>query len=151
MAKFRYRMQNILDIKNKLEEQAKNEYAIARAQLNEEEEKLEALKRRKEGYEDRKRNLQQANLNVKVIIENIQAIEIMKSLIAAQKIEIKRAEKVLEERRVKLQEVMQERKTHDKLREKAFDEFKQELNAQESKEIDELTSYTYGRKQEANG
>ena len=32
---------------------------------------------------------------------------------------------------------------HEKLKEKAFEEFKQELLHEESKEIDELVSYTY--------
>ena len=39
MAKFRYRMQNILDIKNQMESQAKIEYAQAKIFLNEQEEK----------------------------------------------------------------------------------------------------------------
>ena len=43
MAKFVYRMQNILDIKNKLEIQAKNSYAVARMRLNKEDEKLDGL------------------------------------------------------------------------------------------------------------
>ena len=45
-----------------------------------------------------------------------------------------------------MNEVMQERKIHEKLREKAFDEFKQELAVAETKEIDELVSYTYNNK-----
>ena len=40
MAKFTYRMQNILDIKIKLEKQAKIAYATASRQLAEEQEKL---------------------------------------------------------------------------------------------------------------
>ena len=43
MAKFIYRMQNILDLKEKLETQARNDYAVAQAELNEEEEKLPTL------------------------------------------------------------------------------------------------------------
>ena len=43
---------------------------------------------------------------------------------------------------------MQERKTQETLREKAFDAFVREENRAESKVIDELTSYTYGQKQE---
>ena len=38
MPKFRYRMQSILDIKIKLEEQARNEFAQAQAALLEQEE-----------------------------------------------------------------------------------------------------------------
>ena len=41
MAKFIYKMENILNIKYKLEEEAKNVYSAARAQLNLEEEKLQ--------------------------------------------------------------------------------------------------------------
>ena len=48
MAKFTYKMQNILDIKYKLETQAKTAFSIAAANLNKEEEKLEALRRSEE-------------------------------------------------------------------------------------------------------
>ena len=50
MAKFIYRMQNILDIKYKLEEVAKIEYAEAVSRLTEEEARLEKLKERRYGY-----------------------------------------------------------------------------------------------------
>ena len=57
MSKFFYRMQNILDIKMKLEEQAKNEYAIAQAKLNEEEERRDRLIFRQGVYEQKAREL----------------------------------------------------------------------------------------------
>ena len=41
---------------------------------------------------------------------------------------------------------MQERKIQDKLKENAFEVFKQEIAATESKEVDELVSYRHGRK-----
>ncbi len=56
------------------------------------------------------------------------------------------AEKNVELTRERLNAVMVERKTHEKLRERAFDEFRQELERAESKEIDELVSYTYGQR-----
>lgn len=43
----------------------------------------------------------------------------------------------------KLNEAMQERKIHDKLKEQAFEEFKADLAAQEMKEIDEVVSFNY--------
>ena len=52
MARFIYRMQSILDIKTKMEEQAKMEFASARMHLDEEEEKLQILKDRKTAYEE---------------------------------------------------------------------------------------------------
>ena len=47
---------------------------------------------------------------------------------------------------IELQESIQERKIQEKLRENAFDVFMEEEKARESREIDELTSYTYGQK-----
>ena len=146
MAKFRYRMQSILEIKKKLEEQAKNEFAAARAALNEEEDKLEQLKKRKEAYEDEGRVLRENTLNIMDIIENKEALLRMDEFIADQQLNVKRAQDRMEEVRLALQTAMQESKTQEKLREKAFEQFVKEENARESKEIDELVSYTYGRK-----
>lgn len=146
MAKFRYRMQSILEIKKKLEEQAKNEFAAARAAWNEEEDKLEQLKKRKEAYEDEGRALRENTLNIMDIIENKEALLRMDEFIADQQLNVKRAQDRMEEVRLALQTAMQESKTQEKLREKAFEQFVKEENAKESKEIDELVSYTYGRK-----
>ncbi|CDF07188.1 putative uncharacterized protein [Firmicutes bacterium CAG:95] len=146
MAKFRYRMQSILEIKKKLEEQAKNEFAAARAALNEEEDKLEQLKKRKEAYEDEGRALRENTLNIMDIIENKEALLRMDEFIADQQLNVKRAQDRMEEARLALQTAMQESKTQEKLREKAFGQFVKEENKRESKEIDELVSYTYGRK-----
>ncbi|MCI6919889.1 MAG: flagellar export protein FliJ [Lachnospiraceae bacterium] len=146
MAKFKYRMQSILEVKKKLEEQAKNEFAAARAALNEEEDKLEQLKNRKEAYEEEGRALREDTLNIMDIIENKEALLRMDEFIADQQLNVERAEDRMEETRLALQNAMQESKTQEKLREKAFEQFMKEENARESKEIDELVSYTYGRK-----
>ena len=52
----------------------------------------------------------------------------------------------VEEVREKLNNAMLERKTQEKLREKAFDEFLLEIKAAEDKEVDELVSFKYGNK-----
>ena len=44
---------------------------------------------------------------------------------------------------------MKERKTHENLKEKAFEAFKEELAAEEGKMTDELVSYTYHSKEES--
>ncbi len=146
MAKFIYRMQSILDIKEKMEEQARMEFAAARMRLNEEEEKLQTLIQRKEAYEEKGRELRKDNLKVMEIMENREDISRMEEFIALQKIQLKHAEEKFEVARRRLQTAMQESKTQEKLKEKAFDEFMREENAREAKEVDELTSYTHGRK-----
>lgn len=147
MAKFIYRMQSILDIKLKLETQARMQFAAAKRIQNEEEEKLEQLHNRKEDYIEKARKSRSDVLSVRELRESKVAIQTMDDFIAEQKIRVAEATEKAEEAREQLEEVMKERKTHEKLREKSFEEFKMELNHEESKEIDELTSYTYGQKQ----
>lgn len=146
MARFRYRMQSILDIKEKLENQARQELSAAQAALNEELERLEALKERKAGYEEEAAGLLSGTLKLLDIEENKTAIMKMEEYIFLQEERVRIAEKQVEKARARLQEVMQERKMHEKLREHAFEEFLEEEKKQESKEVDELTSYTYGQK-----
>ena len=146
MAKFIYRMQSILDIKEKMVDQAKMEFAAARMHLTEEEEKLNVLITRKADYEQQGRDLRSDSLKVMEIMENRDAISRMEEFIILQRRQVKRAENLFEAAREKLKNAMQESKTQEKLREKAFDEFMREENAREAKEVDELVSYTHGRK-----
>lgn len=148
MAKFIYRMQNILNIKEKLEAQEKVAYGIANAKLLEEQEKLQGLLKRQEGYEQRLKELQTGVLNIKEIQTCKRAINSMKSLVRDQMMAVHTAQRNLEMARRRLDAVMKERKTHENLKEKAFDAFKEELAAEESKVTDELVSYTYQNKQQ---
>ena len=146
MARFRYRMQGILDIKLKMETQARQEFAQAQQQLNNELEKKQLLEQQKEMYEARAKELLSGRLDVLEILVNKEAIIHMEEVIAEQEIRVKEANEKLEQVREKLKNVMQERKVHETLKDKAFEEFLMEEKQQESKEIDELTSYLYGQK-----
>lgn len=146
MARFRYKMQSLLDIKEKLESSAKQEFAQANKRLEEEKEKLQELTDRKEGYLEEGVRLRLEKLDMRKIRENKMAVMKMDDLIRVQKRKVEMAAKALEEARVKLQEVMLERKTHEKLKDNAFQEFLQEEQANESKEIDQLTTYLHGQK-----
>lgn len=144
MAKFRYRMQNVLNVKEKLESQAKNEFAIAAAKVREEEEKLGVLNGRCEASLDKLKELYSSDLDIPAIKETEDGIELLKYHIKMQKLNLAAANQELEVARDKLTVAMQERKTHEKLKEKQFEEFVKEEAAKESKEIDELVSYRFG-------
>ena len=68
MAKFIYKMQNVLDIKYKMEEQIKVEFARANEAYNLEVRKLQDFVSRKYGYEEKLRNLYKENL--KILFQN---------------------------------------------------------------------------------
>ena len=144
MKKFRYSMQSLLVIKQKLEEQAKAAYAAAKLRLNEEEEKLTALQRQREVYVEEKRQVMATRLDVPKLNRLQLAIEAMDERISRQKQNIKKAEAAMHAAEERLVESMTERKTQERLRENAFEVYRQEMNAEEQKEIDERTSFRYG-------
>lgn len=146
MAKFKYRMQNILDVKQKLEESAKMEFSEANARVLSEEEKLLMIENKKLEYENEGRRLRKAQLHVGDIKSNVQAVSVLQKMIKTQEKEVEKAKVVQEQKRLQLQNAMQERKTQEKLYENAFAEFIKEENARESKEVDELVSYVYGQR-----
>ncbi len=148
MTKFSFRLESILQIKIKLEEQAKMEFAAAKMRLNEEEDKLQALKDRKEAYEQELKRLYMGNLDVKRINSTSAAIEVTETQINTQVFAVKRAEKKVAVASDKLSSVMQERKSMEKLKENKFAEYMREYNEEESKQTDELISYQYGRAEE---
>lgn len=143
MARFQYKMQSILDIKYKLENQAKISFAAAASRLAQEEDKLRELRERKAAYEEEGRGLVSDVLDVRKIQECGRAVEVTKERIKDQLVAVHVAQRNVDSARARLNEVMTERKTHEKLKEREFDEFKHELASQESKEIDELVSYSY--------
>lgn len=143
MPKFIYKMENILGVKLKIEEQEKTAYGLARMNLLKEEEKLFALNKKHVLYQLKCKELMSQVLNIMKINKCLADIEIIKTSIEKQKIAVIQAERKVEAARAKLNIAMQERKTHEKLKEKAFDEFILEYEAEQRKEIDELVSFKY--------
>lgn len=143
MAKFTFRLQNIFNLKVRLEQQQKNAFAAARKRLDEEEEKLNNLYSRLEGYEEKGRLMRNETLHIRDIIENENAIDKIKDYIEDQKAQVRLAQMRLEEERVKLVEAMRERKTYEKLRENAFAEWQESEKHEENVINDEHNSYVY--------
>ncbi|MDE7198320.1 MAG: flagellar export protein FliJ, partial [Lachnospiraceae bacterium] len=96
MAKFRYRMQSILNIKYQLETQAKMELGKAQMALNEEQEKLQRLIDRKAAYLEEGRRIREKALRVNDLRDNRNAMLIMDELIVAQRTEVAKAAEVVE-------------------------------------------------------
>lgn len=143
MTKFIYKMESILQIKYKMEDQAKTAYGNAHAKLIMEEKKLEELISKKEYYKEKLTNLMQSVLKILDIKQCENDIEIVKYYIKLQQVEVKKAEQQLEAARIRVNNAMIERKTHENLKEKAFEAFMLEYEAEQRKEIDELVSFQY--------
>ena len=147
MGRFRYRMQNILNIKEKLETQAKNDFAAANMELAQEQDELAKMLAHNRQLEEESKQLRlKESLSIKEIKDNTLSIELQKEKMKQQALRIHAAEKKVEQKRKVMVDLMQEKKTHELLKEKAFEQFLLDEKAEESKQIDELTSYTYGQK-----
>ena len=143
MAKFVFKLESILSIKEKLESQAKAEYGLELVKLHEEEEKLERMRIRKEGFQIRLKESVKGHLIILQIKALEDSVENIKYNMNVQRFVIKAQEEQVERARRKMDEAMKERKTFEKLKEKAFEAFLKELDAAERKEVDELVSFRY--------
>lgn len=148
MARFVYNLQNVLEVKLKLEDQQKTAFGLANARVVEEQQKLQELFTREAGYQAQLQKLTQGSINIAEIKICKNAISAMKSKIRDQMIELSKAQRALERERAKLNEAMQERKMHENLREKAFQQFLEDEAKEESKITDELVSYRHLLKEE---
>lgn len=148
MARFRYSMQNLLDIKIKLETQAKQNFAAKAALLNAEQEKLNELTVRRDQFLQEGTKLREGKLMMSKLEENHRAINLMEEYIVSQMVIVERAKAELEQAREAMTEAVMERKTYETLREQALAAFLKEEEKAESKTVDELVSYSYGQKRQ---
>ena len=132
-----------MSVKTKLEDQAKAEYGIETMKLREEEHKLMLLENRKSGFEQQLFEAVSDRLVILSIKRLEDSVENLKYNIKLQIIVIRKQEERVAQARAKLDNAMKERKIYEKLKEKAFEEFKAEVNAQEQKEIDQLVSFRF--------
>ncbi len=147
MAKYNYKLQSLLTIKEKLEEQKKNEFAKQNNILQEELNKLKSM------YEDIDSVVQQQKENQTKSIKPydlklyIQYIEKLKQDIKKQEVVIKKQKEITEQARFDLLEQTKAKKSLEKLKEKDFEAFLEEEKKQEQKMIDEIVSYKYNAKE----
>ena len=147
MAKFVYRMQSVLNIKQKTEGQIKMEFASAQAELNKQIDILEEYCKRKDNYLIEAEELRnEENLKLQDILDNQYATAQMDVMIASQTKVVKEYEKKVERVRVKLTRAIQERKMQETLRDRAFAEYLEEEKQEEFKENDQRTSFTYTKR-----
>lgn len=148
MARFVYRMQSVLNIKQQTENQTKMEFALAQNELNEQLDILDEYVKRKERYLQEAEELRnEDSLMLQDILDNQYATAQMDVMIKQQSMVVKQYEERVEKVRVKLTRNVQERKMQESLREKAFAEFLEEQKQEEAKENDQRSSFTYAQRQ----
>lgn len=143
MPKFRYRLQNILDIKLKLEEQQKMILLSKSKILTAEKEELDKLIKRKQAYEENIRINSVDTLDVFNIKNSYRDIKTMEYLIKDKKNYIDKLEVDFAKEEEKLIKAMQDRKIYEKLKEKSIERFLEAEIRYENNLVDELVAYKY--------
>lgn len=148
MARFVYRMQSVLNIKQQTENQTKMEFAVAQAELNKQLDILQEYIDRKAAYLQEAEDLRNdESLKLQDILDNQYATAQMDVMIKHQSMVVQKEEQKVERVRIKLTRNIQERKMQETLRDRAYAEFLEEQKQEEAKENDQRTSFTYGQRQ----
>ncbi|MGN0170127.1 MAG: flagellar export protein FliJ [Lachnospiraceae bacterium] len=143
MKKFTYSMQSILNLQYELEKQQKALFSEANEVLSREEAVLKDMIMQKDSYQQQLKQLMCGEIDVNKIQTLKHQIDVMKSRIRTQMMAVHMAEKNVEAARIRLTEAMVNRKTQERMREIAFEEYQREVAQEEVKEIDQLVSYTH--------
>ncbi len=148
MARFVYKMQSVLNIKQQTENQTKMEFAMAQAELNKQLDILQEYIDRKATYIKEAEELRnEDSLKLQEILDNQYATAQMDVMIKHQSLVVEQYQQRVEKVRIKLTRNIQERKMQETLRDRAFAEFMEEQKQEEAKENDQRTSFTYGQRQ----
>jgi flagellar FliJ protein len=145
MAKFQFRLQNILGVKEKLEEQKKMELSIASQLLETEESRLRQLNNLKEKNDCLYRSEVSNKIKIKDIKDIGEKNKYYSNIIIEQNIVVENANNKVTLIRNELRTALIERKMYEKLRESAYDEYYIEELKEEQKQLDEIVSYKYSR------
>jgi flagellar FliJ protein len=146
MAKFVYRLQSYLNLKEQVEELKKNEYGYALRRLEEERQKKLQLEAEQEAIVKIFRKSLLVSIKPVDIRRFNNRIELLKVWIIEQEQRVKQAEQEAEEKRLALVEAMKERKALETVRERSYEDYKLEEKRNEQVVVDGIVSYQYADK-----
>ncbi len=144
MKGFKFRLESLLNIKEKFEQQAKIVYGEEVSKLNEEKQKLENLYVSKLENTQKQRESFTGTINIFNFEQYKNYATKIDEMIVSQINTVRQQEIKVEEARQKLAEIVKERKAFEKLKEKEIEEFKKEVQLAEDKQVDELVTYKFG-------
>jgi flagellar FliJ protein len=143
MARFNFRLQPLLSVKEQIEEQKEIEYGQALQRLDEERRRKQMLLDWKEEHIRLFREALEIRIDPADSRRFNNFIEKLKQRIIEQDKRIEAAEAYAEKKRLELVEAMKERKMLESVREHRLEDFNTEEKIAEQKIVDEIVSYKY--------
>lgn len=145
MAKFEFRLQSVLNLREKLENQKELEYGLALKKLERERELERSLRSSRSACVTALAGKIEARIDPEEIARYNEYINVLKDRIAVQIKVVKAAADYAENKRLELVEAMRERKTLERLRENQHEEYIEEEKRDEQKQVDQTVSYKYAK------
>ncbi len=141
---FKYKLEPILSLKEKMEDNKKRELGLANQSYEKAKaEKAKLVETRNKAYEEAK--IQNNNkVNIEHLKQLNQYLNYMKREIHLKEQEVIKAAIKVDEKRSELIEAVKERKILENLKELKLEEYKEEESKKENNIIDEIVTYKFG-------
>lgn len=137
---FKFRLQNLLDLKESIEKQKKEEFGNAMFVLNREEDILQAMIKEKISAIER-REKDKENLKIERVRQYTLYIEMISQKIKNQEIKVEELRIVAEEKKEIMLEAIKETKSFEKLKEHDYEVFLEEEKKIEEKLNDSIVTF----------
>ncbi len=146
MAGYKYKLQNILNLKENIEKDKKNQFGAAMQRLETEKERLTEFEKELSDYKERFADETSAGIPVNQLKLLMDYVEYYKRSISNQKVKIKMAEDYVEECRLELIEASKDKKMLEKLKSVDFQNYQYGEQKKEDKLVDDLVTFKEGKK-----
>ncbi len=148
MKGFKFQLQGLLGVKEKIEEQKKIELGKANQILEKEKSTLRTLEEKRENSLQFQKDAVATRINVVEYNNYINFVKKLDSDIVNQNKQILKEEKNVEVAKDNLLETMKERKAYEKLKEKKLEAYYKDMLSREQKVLDEIVTYKHSKKSE---
>lgn len=146
MARFRFRLEVVLEHKQRLEDQAQLELAKAQAlQVREEQRLQELLDSETAAFAELERQRFMGRLDIEALQMGMTYLDVLKTQILRQSQVVERVRRNTDAKREQLVGFMQERKALEQLRDRQKKDFIREENRREAIESDDMVVMRYAR------
>ena len=138
---FRFKLQRVLDLKLKQEDEKKNQIATLMQAIKTKEDELEALISEKKQKEFSLNDNRKRGISILEIRNINQYLLFLDKKINALRFEISSLESNLNQKRLEYLELQKERKTFEKLKEKDYEKYLYNEKKEEEKMIDQIVTF----------
>ena len=140
---YKFRLQKVLDVKEKEEDNKKNEMSLVNFEIEKVKKQLEELYDELEKSSKQRQDKNSSGSSIQELLELNKYIDYLKNTAIRQKIEeIENLQKKLEDRKEEFIDIRRQRKSYENLKDKDYQKFLEKETKDEEKIIDEIVSFT---------